>query len=244
MRTRRSATPSPPAPASPPVAEEPAAGGPAKNAGLRPLRPAFDRLDPSKKTGARLSQGDFEFALETARRALKADPELPAAHLLEILASGGLSYVARRDGAASQAVVEAFAYSKRVTQKDLGHLGFLLRGPGGVIVAPTGWGLALAYGDARGEAEALLAEALAKRPNDPKALLGRAHLRRTEGRMSESIADLRHAVRANPGPAVRQGVLEVLRTACRSGVAEACSEAEKMATSVRPGARRRFPAEK
>jgi hypothetical protein len=206
------------------------------------LRSAFERLDPSKKPGGRLSQGDFEFALDSARRVLKMDPELPAARFLEILSGGGLSYVARRDGAASQAVVEAFSYSKRVAQKDLGHLGFLVRGPGGAIVAPTGWELALAYGDARGEAEGLLAEALAKRPNDPKALLGRAWLRRIQGRISESIADLRNAVRANPAPAVRQGVLEVLRNECRSGAAEACSEAEKMAAAAPTGARRRFPA--
>ena len=234
----------PPTPAIPTGAEPPAEGNPARNAGLRALRPAFERLDPSKKAGARLSQGDFEFALDSARHALNADPELPAARFLEILAGGGLSYVARRDGTASQAVVEAFAYSKRVTQRDIGHLGFLVRGPGGAIVAPKGWELALAYGDARGEAEGLLTEALAKRPNDPKALLGRAYLRRVEGRMSESIADLRQAVRANPAPAVRQGVLDVLRTECRSGVAEACAEAEKMAADFPAGPRRRSPAAK
>ncbi len=60
---------SPPAPASVPVASEPPAENVPKNAGLRGLRPAFERLDPSKKPDARLSQADFEFAVESARRA-------------------------------------------------------------------------------------------------------------------------------------------------------------------------------
>ncbi|MFI5181073.1 MAG: protein kinase [Thermoanaerobaculia bacterium] len=246
-RVPASATPVPvvpaPAPTSPPAAEISAAGNLAKKPGGGALRPAFERLDPSRKPDARLSKGDFEFALDAARRALKENPDMPGARFLEILAEGGLSYVARRDKAASQAVVEAFAYSKRATQKDLGHLGFLVHGPGGAIVPPTGWELALAYGDARGEAEALLAEALAKRPNEAKALLGRAYLRRTQGRMSEAIADLRHAVASRPTPAVRQGVLEILRTACRNGVAEACTEAEQMAAAA-PRARGRVPAQK
>jgi tetratricopeptide (TPR) repeat protein len=224
------------------LSRNPPAASPAPDTGG--LRSAFERLDPSKKPDARLSKGDFEFALDAARRALKGDPSLPAARFLEILSAGGLSYVARRDAAASRAVVEAFTYSKRVAHKDLGHLGLLVRGPGGTIVAPTGWELALAYGDARGEAEGLLAEALSKRPDDPKALLGRAYLRRIQGRMSEAIADLRGAVASNPKPAVRQGVLEVLRSSCRSGVAEACAEAEKMAAAAPSGARRRFPAAK
>ena len=227
-------TPAPAPPQTPLAANVPAAGGAAA-----PLRTAFERVDPAKRSGGRVSNEDFEFALDAARRALKKNPESPAARFLEIHAEGGLAYVAGRDGEASRAVVEAFEYSKRTTQRDLGHLGFLVRGPGGAIVPPKGWELALAYGDARGEAEGLLDEELARRPNEPKALLGRAYLRRIQGRTSEAIADLRRAVAANPAPVVRQGVLEMFRNACRSGLAEACAEAERMAESPPPARPRR-----
>jgi hypothetical protein len=91
---------------------------------------------------------------------------------------------------------------------------------------------ALAYGDARGEAEGLLGAACSSRRNDVRALLGRAYLRRVQGRTSEFLADLRRAVDANPAPAVRQGVLETLRTACRRGIPEACAEAGRLQTSA------------
>ncbi len=229
------------APAPPPGAENAEEAAAPKNPALKALRPAFLRLDPSQKPDRRLSRGDFEFAVAAAREALKKDPELLEARFLDIFAGGGLAYVNRTDDTASQALVEAFAYSKRVAHRDIGHLAFLLRGPGGSIVPPKGWELALAYGDARGEADALLADALVKRPNNARALLGRAHLRRLQGRTAEFLADLRRAVQANPAPAVRQGVLEVLRAACRNGVGEACTEAELLAASPPPARRRRFP---
>lgn len=231
----------PPTAAPQRAAEEPAETAAPKDPALRSLRPAFLRLDPSLKPDRRLSRGDFEFAVAAAREALKKDSELLEARFLDIYAGGGLAYVNRNNDAASQALVEAFAYSKRAAHRDIGHLAFLLRGPGGSIVPPKGWELALAYGDARGEAEALLADALAKRPNNARALLGRAHLRRLQGRNAEFLADLRRAVQANPAPAVRQGVLEVLRAACRNGVGEACTEAERLTASPPPARRRRFP---
>lgn len=234
-------TPPPPTPAPPPAAENAAEAAAPKNPALRSLRPAFLRLDPSLKPDRRLSRGDFEFVAAAAHEALKKDPELLEARFLDIYAGGGLAYLNRSDDAASQALVEAFAFSKRVAHRDIGHLAFLLRGPGGSVVPPKGWELALAYGDARGEAETLLADALAKRPNNARALLGRAHLRRLQGRTAEFLADLRRAVQANPAPAVRQGVLEVLRAACRNGVGEACTEAEQLAASPPPARRRRFP---
>ena len=201
---------------------------------------ALQRLDPSLKPNHRLSKEDFESVLGAAREFLRSHPDKPEARFLETYSAGGLEYVARNDDAASQALVEAFALSKRAAHRDIGHLAFLLRGPRGSIVPPKGWELALAYGDARGETEALLADALAKRPNNSRALLGRAHLRRLQGRTAEFLADLRRAVQANPAPAVRQGVLEVLRAACRNGVGEACTEAERLAASPPPAQRRRF----
>ncbi len=203
------------------------------------LLPALKLLDPSRRPDHRLSREDFESAAIAAREILRRHPEKVEARSVEIYASGGLEYVARKDGAASQALVEAFTYSKLMAHRDIGHIAFLLRGKGGAVVPPRGWELALAYGDARGEAEGLLDEALASRPNDVRALLGRAYLRRVQGRTSEFLADLEGAMKANPGPAARQRVLEMLRTACRNGLAEACAEAERLAAS--PAVQRRFP---
>ena len=139
-------------------------------------------------------------------------------------------------------LVEFFAtFGAFFRKNDVGRsLAFLLRGPGGTIVPPSGWELALAYGDARGEAEPFLAAAHAKRPNDPKALLGRAQLRRLEGRTAEFVADLRRAALANPAPQVRQGILEILRSACRSGLAEACRALETLQGQA-PAPQRQIP---
>ena len=145
------------------------------------LTPAVERLDASRRGARRLTKEDFEVSLAAARSALSEDPEMVEARFFLIYAGGGLAYVARNDEAASQAVVEAFVHVRRMTRREIRPLAFLLRGPGGAIIPPEGWALALAYGDARGEADRLLAEALAKNPNDQKALLGRAHLRRLSG---------------------------------------------------------------
>ncbi len=220
----------------------PVAGAPpgrAENARAS-LATALRRLDPSLKPDHRLSKEDFETVAVAAREFLRRHPEKVEAQYLGIYAAGGLAYVARNDEAASQALVEAFAHSKRIVRRDIGHLGFLLREKGGVIVPPTGWELALAYGDARGEGDRLLDAALSRRPNDVRALLGRAYLHRVQGRSAEFLADLRRAVEANPAPAVRQRVLEMLQTACRNGLAGACTEADQLAAS--PAAERRhFP---
>ncbi|HUM01380.1 MAG TPA: protein kinase [Thermoanaerobaculia bacterium] len=232
-------TPAPPLPAhevSAPAPDE----SPAKSPAARLLKPALDRLDPSRRGARRLTREDFEVGRAAARSALKEEPEMAEARTLEIYAGGGLAYVVRDDVAASQALVEAFAHAKRTGRREIRPLAFLLRGPGGTIVPPKGWELALAYGDARGEAESLLAAALARNPNDPKALLGRAQLRRLEGRTAEFLADLRRAAEANPAPQFRQRILEVLKSACRSGLAEACREAESLGGQT-PALRRRNP---
>lgn len=56
-----------------------------------------------------------------------------------------------------------------------------------------GWRLALAYGDARGEADRLVENALRASPYDPKALFGRAIVRRMQGRPEDAIADAEQA---------------------------------------------------
>ena len=212
----------------------------AKSREAKRLVPAIERFDPSRRGARRLTKEDFEVGLSSALAALKDEPALVEARFLEIYSGGGLAYVARNDEAASQALVEAFAHVKRAGRREIRSLAFLLRGPGGTIVPPSGWELALAYGDARGEAEPFLAAALAKRPNDPKALLGRARLRRLEGRTAEFVADLRRAALANPAPQVRQGILEILRSACRSGLAEACRALETLQGQA-PAPQRQIP---
>ena len=236
-------TPSAPSTTSAATAEVPDES-PAKSRAARLLKPAFERLDPARRGARRLTKEDFEVGRAAARSALKEEPEMAEARTLEIYAGGGLSYLVWNDEAASQALVEAFAHAKRTSRREIRPLAFLLRGPGGTIVPPKGWELALAYGDARGEADSLLAAALARKPNDPKALLGRAQLRRLEGRTTDFLADLRRAAEANPAPQFRQKIFEVLRSACRSGLAEACAEAERLAASPDPSPRRRLPGPK
>jgi serine/threonine-protein kinase len=231
-----------PAPESPPppaqAVSEPQDDIPARSAAAKLLQPAVDRLDPQRRAARRLTKEDFEVSLAAAQSALKEDPKGVEARYLLIYASGGLAYVARNDEAASQALVEAFAHVKRLTRREVRPLAVLLRAPDGTIVPPKGWALALAYGDARGEADRLLAEALARKPDDPKALVGRAKLRRLEGRMSEFVADLKLAAAANPPPQILQGILDLLRSACRSGFAEACREAKSLGSQP-PAPRRK-----
>lgn len=212
--------------------------GPAVSAARKKLKAAFQRLDPSKKAEARLSKDDFSFAALAAREALKEDPQLAEARLLEIYSGGGLAYMAWNDEAASSALVETFVALRRMGRREFRSLAFLLRRPGGSILPPRGWELALGYGDARGEAEPLLDSALAANPNDAKALIGRAQLRRLQGRTSEFLADLKRAVAANPSPQVRLGVLDLLKAACRGGLPEACRAAESLAAEPSPPGRR------
>ena len=226
-------TPPPPAAKSPTRDEEAE-----RTPSLRKLKPVIERLDPTRRPAGRLTRDDFEVAVASARKALAEGPETPEARYLEIYGSGGLEYVARNDGAAAQALVEAFVHLKRAAHREVRSLAFLLRGPGGSIVPPTGWQLALAYGDARGEAEGELSAALTRNPDDAKALLGRAYLSRMQGRTADFLADLRRAAAANPAQPFRAGILEMLRSACRGGVAEACAEAKRLASAPVP--RKRF----
>ena len=120
-----------------------------------------------------------------------------------IYAQGGLAYLDRKDDEAFRLLFGAHAVGKR---------GFwdlpLLAGLGGRERGGRGiesWELALAFGDARREAEALLGKALAENPGDSRALLGRAVLRRMERRSADAIADATKVFNSHPddslGPA-------------------------------------------
>jgi hypothetical protein len=85
------------------------------------------------------------------------------------------------------------------------QLGFLVRRPDGGFRVPSGWELALGYGDARGEAEELLGAAREKSPANPRVLVGLAILRRLQGKDAEAR--------------------DLLGSACQEGLVEACREA-------------------
>jgi serine/threonine protein kinase len=194
IASRKSAAPSPaPPPTAVAVSDDVA------------LAAAFLRLDAARSPTHRLSAGDFEFARETAGRVLKARPENAEARTLDVYAAGGLDYVARRDAAAGQALLDAFLQLKRLGRREARPLAFLVRRPDGGFRVPSGWELALAYGDARGEAEGLLDAARAKTPDNLRVLVGFAALRRLQGKEGEAK--------------------EFLRSACQKGLSEACREA-------------------
>jgi serine/threonine-protein kinase len=169
------------------------------------LATGFLRLEAIRKPTRRLSADDFEFARETARRVLKGVPENAEARVLDAWAGGGLDYVAHRDDAAGRALLDVFLQMRRLGRREAKRLAFLVRRPEGGFRIPAGWELALAYGDARGEAERLLEAARAKAPDDSRVLVGFAVLRRLQGRDAEAH--------------------DLLRAACQKGLVEACREA-------------------
>ena len=127
---------------------------------------ARERLDITKKPDHHLSKDDFQFALDAARRVIAEHPKSPDAHYLATYAQGGLAYAAGQDAVASGLVVEAVLALQRAGKQDHRALQQLLSRPDGTVVAPKGWELAVAYGDARGEALPLLdrAETCVTRP--------------------------------------------------------------------------------
>ena len=169
------APPSVPIPPNP----EPAAG--MEEDPARPLRAARERLEPAKKPTHRLSQEDFQFALDEALRVLKVRPLNPEAKYLETYARGGLAYVAGKDSVASAALVEAFTNLQRRRKRDPRPFGSFLLRSDGTIRQPNAWELAIGYGDARGEAMGLIERELAENPRNVRALRARAQLLRMQG---------------------------------------------------------------
>ena len=163
-------------------------GFPFAGPGEGDLRAAQAKLDPALRGGVRPSKDDFEEALRAARAALEKEPARPAARALEPYAAGGIAYLERRDAEAVRGLLAAEAEGGRIGAWDF-RLGRAIAGRLSGASGVVGWELALAYGDAGHEAESLLAFDLARNPRDPRALLGRAALRRLDGRGDEAIAD-------------------------------------------------------
>ena len=166
-------------PAIPPAPPEPDGDGVERaRVALAAVR---ERLDVAKKPDHRLAQEDFRFALETAGRILAAHPKNPDARYVATYARGGLAYAAGNDAAAGALAVEAVEALRRAGKQDHRGLQHLLVRPDGAVAPPGGWELAIAYGDARGEALPLLDAAVRDDPRDARARKARALLRRMRG---------------------------------------------------------------
>ncbi len=152
------------------------------------LRALQARLDPVLRGGTRPTREDFQAAARAAREAEARDPGSPGARALELYALGGIAYLDRRDDEAVRQLLAAQSAAGKFGAWELRVLR-VAAGRGRGAKEAEGWELALAYGDARREADALLAKDLARDPADPRALLGRAALRRMERRSDEAIAD-------------------------------------------------------
>ncbi len=181
----------------PPGAAETA--GPGINSGTgsdAERRAAQSRLDPFLNGGKRPARADFVEAARTAQAALEEDPLNPGARALEQYALGGIAYVDRKDGDAWRHLLAAQAVAGRPAASDL-------KIPRAIVGPPRGgtgasWELALAYGDARREAGPLIAADLENSPGDPRALLGRAWLRRMERRSADAVADATAVFESQP----------------------------------------------
>lgn len=201
--------PAPPDVASPDLTVEPAGEETSEGS----LAEARARVDPAKHPGHRPDRADFEFVERSASTVLEKHPEKPEAKYLSTWARGGLDYLDRKDASAGQALVLAFEALRKRGFPEARTIGLLLRQPGGAIAAPSGWKLALAYQDARGEAESLLEKALRDSPGDFQPLFGRAHLRHLQGGEKDAIADATKAYDAAPAPAA-SAVAEFLGDSC------------------------------
>jgi tetratricopeptide (TPR) repeat protein len=152
------------------------------------LAAARQRVDPFRG-GPRATAADYEAALREARRVLANAPLREDARYLAAYAQGGLDYLAHKDDAAKAALSEGLAATRRMPFAHDGRLltAFLRRSEERGAI--SGWELALAFGDARGEAEGLLASEIAKSPQDPAPLFGRALLRHMQGKDEAALSD-------------------------------------------------------
>jgi tRNA A-37 threonylcarbamoyl transferase component Bud32 len=146
-----------------------------------PMAAARARLELARNATHRLSKEDFQFVLEESQRVLREHPRNVDVKYFEAYSRGGLAYVAGKDAVASAALVDALAELRRRKKNGAHPFGSLLVRPDGSIAPPNGWELALAYGDARGEALGLLDKELAAHPRSVRASKARAHLLKMRG---------------------------------------------------------------
>ena len=89
--------------------------------------------------------------------------------------------MAGKDALAGGLAVAAVLALQKAGKQDHRALQQLLSRPDGQVVPPSGWELAVAYGDARGEALPLLDAAVRDNPRDARARRARAALRKLHG---------------------------------------------------------------
>lgn len=230
--------PAPPVP--PPGGAIPPPPGPPPGTGAgTDLRDLRAMLDPTLRDGRRPAREDFDAAARAARALEQAEPGAPGARGLELYALGGLAYVDRRDDEALEKLLAAEALGGKVGAWDFRLLrAFAERARGGA--GAKGWELALAYGDARSEADGLLAADLKRDPSDPRPLLGRAVLRRMERRGDEAIADAKKVWESRPPLALAAGAAEVVadEEAARGAFEDAVAWYRRAAIPVSPSSAR------
>ena len=224
----------PPGGAVPPRPVPPPAAGPAPD-----LRAHQARLDPTLRGGTRPTRDDYDAAARAARAGEQADPGRPGARALELYALGGLAYLDRRDDEAATRLLAAEAVGGKVGPWDLRVLRTAadrLRGGGGA----TGWELALAFGDARGEAAGLIAADLARSPDDPRVLLGKATLLRLERRPDAAIAEAKRVFDARPPIPLAASAAELIadEEAARGDAEQAASWYRRAAIPMSPSTAR------
>jgi tetratricopeptide (TPR) repeat protein len=203
------------------------------------LRSYHARLDPTLRGGTRPAREDYDAAARAARAAEQAEPGKPGARALELYALGGLAYVDRRDDEALEKLLAAENAGGRVGPWDLRVLRTVrdrARGGSGAM----GWELALAYGDARREAEGLIAADLKRDPNDPHALLGNAALLRLEHKGDAAVAEARKVWSSHPPLPLAAAAAELIadEEASRGGFEEAADWYRKASIPMSPSTSR------
>jgi Tfp pilus assembly protein PilF len=174
------------------------------------LASARNRLEQVLHGGGRPTRGDFEFARDAASRAAAMKPHAKIARAVELYAQGGLLYLDGKDDEARQALFEALRVAPKAAESDIRPLRWVARSHGEGAASLSGWEIALTFGDARSEAESLIEEALRNHPNRMRPLLGRAALRRLQGRDEEAIADARRAWEQRPAGVAGNAAAEFL----------------------------------
>jgi tetratricopeptide (TPR) repeat protein len=177
------------------------------------LAAARHRIDPFRQPGRKVTKQDFEFARNAALEALKQKPGKPEAQVLATFAAGAIAYLDGDDAAAARALQDVAATATRNAGQTLRGLGLFLRRPEAAPAAPSAWEMALAYGDPRGEAEKLIEKELARSPKDAKLLLGRAQLRRLQGRNEDAAAEAKKAFEAANAPLLSAAAADYLAEA-------------------------------
>jgi tetratricopeptide (TPR) repeat protein len=172
------------------------------------LAEAHRRLDPAID-GRRPTREDFEFALAAARKALTENPRSQDALFLQAFAKSGLAYLEGREPEAELDLAEALLQGRWLGNREASRLWFLQQDRG-VAAGDKAWALAIALGDPKRTAGALLEKAIAEHPREARIYIGRAVLDRMDRNDQAAIADARTAHEKAVRAVVRCAAAELL----------------------------------